>query len=184
MKNTDLISVVEHAVADIKCLKAYDQLENTFVISAIEECMSSLMLKEWAERIANSSDRHSSMTKLSRLLEFLQYWRSMHEYNNAPIRNLDKLPSTCDSARKCLVHQDADHPVWRCRVFKAMTANERYEVVKSNNACILCLEKGHRSANCTVPFRCSAPNCNSAHNVLLHVSLGGGSVSSRNVVSD
>ena len=42
----NMISVVEHAVADIKCLKAYEQLENTFVISAIEECMSPLMLKE------------------------------------------------------------------------------------------------------------------------------------------
>ena len=173
----NMISVVESAVADMKCLSASDQLENALIISAIEESMSKLMLDNWAERIATDKDRHCSATKFMKLMEFLRYWRWMTEYNNANIRNSCASPITETAARKCLVHRDADHPVWRCRAFKVMSANERHNIIKLSNACTLCLEKGHCSANCKVSFRCSSPNCNSEHNILLHgLICGGGTV--------
>ena len=133
--------------------------------------MSGLMLEKWAERIACDDSRKSSATKFHKLLEFLLHWRWLLEYNEADIRKTSTTApfTTAPSAtHMCLVHRDCDHPVWRCRAFKSMTVSQRYDIVKANDACSLCLEVGHGSSNCKMRFRCTSPGCRSAHNVLLH----------------
>ena len=190
-----MIHLVETADSDLKCINASDELENHLIISYIEKSMSKLMLENWAEKIAGEKDRESSKTKFQKLLEFLQHWRWLIEYNDADIRKsppsdystethvencfvhhteMRVMPSShsatlCRSDRKCLVHPNAAHPVWRCRSFRAMTLPERDEVIELNRACTLCLEKGHNSSECKVLFRCTVPGCRSSrHNVLLH----------------
>ena len=71
--------------------------------------------------------------------------------------------------RKCLIHRSADHPIWRCRTFHAMSIADRRQIVKLNNACTHCLETDHHSSKCTKTFRCTVANCgSSSHNALLH----------------
>ena len=181
-----MISLVENAEADLKCLNASDQLENSLIISYIENCMSTRMTEAWAEEIANDKTCKSSKAKFSKLSEFLKHWRWLLEYFEADIRN----PSVSNdshsdtdsdferpSSHKCLVHPDANHPVWRCRAFQAMTLAERNKIVESSAACRHCLVVGHTASDCKLRFRCTAPNCRSSqHNVLLHStdSCGGG----------
>ena len=81
-----MISVVELAEADLKCMNASNQLENSLIISYIENSMSKEMLKAWAEIIANDSARYSSETKFPKLMDFLKHWRWLIEYNEAPVR--------------------------------------------------------------------------------------------------
>ena len=233
----NMISCVENAEADLKCMDASNELENSLIISYIERSMSDQMLQRWGEKIANDEDRKSSHTKLPKLLDFLRHWRWLIEYNNAeiresppdeyfeteasapvrksiinhanicsiptsapvsadhfterkcPVTSLDAensapirncvvnhtfaVPSPASAAlhstrRNCLIHQNAHHPIWQCRVFQAMSLNERKEFIKLNKACTLCLETGHDSSECLKSFRCTVPNCQSRHNVLLH----------------
>ena len=189
-----MINIVETAEADLKCMNAANQLENALIISYIESSMSEKMLTAWAERIANDEDRMLPNTKMPKLLEFLKHKRELLEYCDADIRKtqntdtkipvvessihhvnaavISPAPSCSDlnmSTRKCFIHQESDHPIWRCRTFHAMTLSQRKELITSNNACTLCLEKGHSSADCTKSLRCLIPDCHSTHhNVLLH----------------
>jgi len=142
------------------------ELENSTIISFIEESMSKPMFERWAQKIANDDDADGN--KFQKLLSFLQHWKRMIEYNDSDIRSSTGVDSSKTVVRKCLIHREEDHPIWRCRAFKAMTVRERYDIINSNNACTLCLEKGHCSTNCDKSFRCSASGCRSAHNVLLH----------------
>ena len=169
----NMIAIVENAEADLKCMNAADQLLNPLTISYIENSMSAEILLAWAKEIANKKDCHTSDAKFPMLLEFLKEWRWLIEYNDDDIRKSPNSQShstvVSKSARKCLIHSDDDHPVWRCRVFNAMTLSERKRIIESNNACTHCLERGHSSANCKRTFRCTAPGCHSSsHNVLLH----------------
>ena len=170
-----MVSLVEHAYADLECMGAANELNNALIISEIENSMSQLMMSAWAEKIANDSRRHSSETKLPMLLEFLKHWRWLMEYCEADLRTPPASDSCSDSSpsdsgkRQCLVHHDAHHPVWRCRAFLAMSVAERSNIISSNNACTLCLETGHDSGSCSKSFRCTVAGCRSSrHNALLH----------------
>ena len=168
-----MIHLVETAESDLNCLNASSELENHLIISYIEQSMSKPMLERWAEIIVTENVSKSSDSKFKRLLEFLQHWRWLLEYNNADIRNSSVVDnaSECsnDSKQTCLVHSEAMHPVWQCRSFKAMTVTERYNVVKASNACMHCLVVGHSADDCKRLFCCTAPGCGSSrHNVLLH----------------
>lgn len=168
-----MIRLVETAHADLTCINAVQELQNSTILSLIEQCMPPLMLEEWVRLVV--ADTNSSQAKFDKLLPFLQHWKLMIEYQDADIRKLSapSYVSNCCTPtpapiRKCLVHQDADHPVWRCRVFRNMPLKERQNIIRSNNACSLCLEVGHLSTDCRKTFRCTISGCNSAHNVLLH----------------
>ena len=80
LRSWNMISVVETAEADLTRMNAADQLDNSLIISYIENSMSKQMLQAWAEKIANDKDRHSSKTKLSKLMDFLRHWRWLVEY--------------------------------------------------------------------------------------------------------
>ena len=170
-----MIHLVETADSDLKCMKASSELENYTIISYIEKSMSKEMLERWAEKVIREKC-DSSETKFQNLLEFLQHWKWIIEYNDADIRKSSVTSSNSTDIRsadirkssvapshsferKCLVHQHFGHPVWHCRVFKSMSTAERYNLVKSSNACTLCLEVGHRSSDCNMRFRCTVPRC-------------------------
>ena len=162
----NMINLVETAESDLKCINATTELENSTIISFIEESMSTPMFEHWARIIADVDS--SEVNKFQKLLHFLQHWKRSIEYDSADIRNSSSVDSSQPTTRKCLIHQNENHPVWRCRAFKAMTVRERHDIINSSKACKLCLERGHSSTSCKKTFRCSASGCRSAHNVLLH----------------
>ena len=57
--------------------------------------MSKQMLQTWAEKIANSSDCHSSKSKFPKLMDFLKHLRWLIEYNEASLRK----PRTANSSQ-------------------------------------------------------------------------------------
>ena len=66
-----MINIIETAEADLKCMNAAKELENSLIISYIEKSMSQKMLDAWAEKIANDGDRKYFHTKLPILLDLL-----------------------------------------------------------------------------------------------------------------
>ena len=103
---------------------------------------------------------------------------SINTANSAPIHNCyvnhaiaapSSTTATLHSPRRnCLIHQHAYHPIWQCRVFNAMSLDERKDVIRLSKACTLCLETGHESSECSKTFRCTVTDCRLRHNVLLH----------------
>ena len=91
----------------------------------------------------------------------------MIEYQNANIR-LPVKESTELTDRKCLIHRDCHHPVWRCRAFLSLSVPERLNIVRSSNACTLCLDTGHDERHCSKVSQCSRYGCSQRHNILLH----------------
>ena len=180
-----MIHLVETAASDLNCINAAHELENHMIISYIEESMTKPMLKEWAEHMLHDEDRKSGDTKFKKLIDFLQHCRWIIEYNDADIRKTrpsttSNSSDTADTRKsfasatsnsrdgKCMIHINSGHQLWHCRVFKSMKASERFEIVKLNNACTLCLETGHSSSVCNKRFRCTVSQCGAAHNTLLH----------------
>ena len=58
------------------------------------------------------------------------------------------------------------HPLYRCRSFKALTAEQRREEIMENNYCFNCLKPGHFSFEC--PSLVSCLVCQQNHHSLLH----------------
>ena len=78
--------------------------------------------------------------------------------------------STSQEPRKsviCLVCK-ANHPLWRCTVFKEKTPTQRAKLVAENQLCFSCFQANHSFRNCPQPRKCTKDGCNSSHNTLLH----------------
>ena len=58
------------------------------------------------------------------------------------------------------------HFLFQCEQFNDMTVQLRKAHVESAALCLLCLRGGHKSQECTRPFRCRV--CKQQHNTLLH----------------
>ena len=172
-----MIDTIESAYSDLTCIDAADELCNSTIISFVEESMPKSMFSEWVKLAVSNADC-STTSKFQKLLAFLQEWRRMIEYQDANIRSTPSTWSTpiveasvCHSStsgRKCLIHKNDEHPVWRCRIFRAMSPGKRHDIVSSSNACTLCLDIGHSLSDCPKTFKCTVPGCNASHNFLLH----------------
>ena len=60
------------------------------------------------------------------------------------------------------------HPLFRCKVFREKTPNQRTKIVADNNLCFSCFGKGHNVRNCSRARTCGKENCKLTHNSLLH----------------
>ena len=156
------------------------ELRNGTIISMIERKLPDKMRAEWLERIAEASDGDSD-EKFKPLLNMLNKWKIMIEYDQASIRKTSDTRSTTHFAgashqvkksNTCWIHVAEKHPIWVCQAFKAKTVAERIALTKQNHACEACLEINCTGvtnvANCKKQFKCVIPNCNKLHNKLLH----------------
>ena len=60
------------------------------------------------------------------------------------------------------------HPLFRCKVFREKTPNQRAKIVADNKLCFSCFGKGHNARNCSRTRTCGKDNCKLTHNSLLH----------------
>lgn len=67
---------------------------------------------------------------------------------------------------KCIVCKDANHAVPQCDVFKNMSLNNKWEVVKTKKLCRQCL--GTHRRKCDINKECGVHGCTFKHNPLLH----------------
>ena len=73
----------------------------------------------------------------------------------------------------------SDHLLFKCSKFRDMSVPERKVFIKKIGACLLCLQKGHRVADCPRADKlgsCTIDSCNQPHNSLLHESVASGQV--------
>ena len=173
-----MIRTIERCSSELKAMKRDGEMNNTTIISMIEEKMPPEMSREWIKIVTQKDSKHEEKFKL--LKELLDNWRSRIEYKvssvrNAPVTTTDGgnifLTNSKDTPKQssCWLHKATPgHPIWRCHAFARKSVDERIQLVKENKACFKCLETGHITASCPKTFKCTVDNCNQYHNKLLH----------------
>ena len=173
----DMINTIEKAHQDLLRLGFEKEINNSTIVSIIEERMPENLKKEWIKLAAGTKRLEIASNKFPHLLQLLLEYRERLEYEFSNIRTDESFRGKVhmnnatkgDNKPKCWIHQSSgDHPIWRCRVFENKTPNEKVELVKSKNACFACLEIGHVANRCTRGFKCKEDGCGLPHHQLLH----------------
>ena len=82
-----------------------------------------------------------------------------------PSATLDVQSSSGIQCHLCL----KNHKLYTCYKFRNMSINERYDYVKTNKLCNLCLGKDHLVSNCRSTYTCKVDNCGERHSSSLHL---------------
>ena len=174
-----MIKIVERAHNDLKMIGEESEMNNSTIVSIIEERMPEEMAKEWIKMVTSEVNVHEN--KFKHLMRLMNQWRDRIEYKLGNIRNVGEVVGETyygqgtvtpygTKRQTCWLHQqdNGDHPIWRCKIFRNKPVEERIELVKTNKACYSCLEVSHTSSNCTRGFKCRERGCNQSHHQLLH----------------
>ncbi|XP_041988165.1 uncharacterized protein LOC121739697 [Aricia agestis] len=73
---------------------------------------------------------------------------------------------------KCPICTDR-HALFRCAAFKKLSVQKRWDTVKQEGLCFLCLSSRHRRYNCKAK-QCGMQGCKRPHHPLLHEERSGG----------
>ncbi|XP_055612530.1 uncharacterized protein LOC129759143 [Uranotaenia lowii] len=63
-------------------------------------------------------------------------------------------------------HCQGSHELWKCDAFKKVSLSDRYTTLRKAGACFNCLQKGHRTTNCSSESTCK--KCKKRHHTILH----------------
>ena len=75
--------------------------------------------------------------------------------------------------KRCVACDSPDSPsLFKCKAFKKLTPENRFEIAKHNYLCYNCLKGGHGSADCKTDSTCAAKGCRMKHTKFLHVTCG------------
>jgi hypothetical protein len=180
----NMINTVEKAYRDLVQIGSEIEMSNSYMISMIEKKLPDQMRMEWIKLIAEKGEKDSQVV-FSMLMEFLARWRKIIEYDAAAIRKTsDKKivgqtnhvaknrQQKSEKSEACWIHEDGNHPVWKCKIFQMMTVKDKLELVKQKQACHACFEtscKGSKDpAECGKAFKCPMKGCGKPHNILIH----------------
>ncbi|XP_065088026.1 uncharacterized protein LOC135709560 [Ochlerotatus camptorhynchus] len=72
------------------------------------------------------------------------------------------LVATADKCPQC----SNNHALWKCDFFKKANLTDRYNTLRRIGACFNCLQKGHRTVECSSEHSCK--KCNKRHHTFLH----------------
>ena len=176
-----LINTVDKAYRDLSRIGAGQEMCNSSIIAIIEKKLPDEIRFDWVQTIAENGEVDSSVV-FEMLLVCLKKWRQVIEYDEAAIRKGPERKSGAahftgikqrqNKNETCWIHEDGEHPIWKCRIFQAMSHKEKLDMVKEKLACHACLEvscKGSKDPdNCSRKFKCQVKGCDKSHNVLLH----------------
>ena len=181
-KTLEMINVIEKAYGDLKGLGMEIEMNNSTIVSFIEERLPPEIDMEWIN-IASAKDNNCSL--FPSLLELLQDFKRRIEYKMSDLRRLSETKGLTGHTgvkqeeeirnynnqrkQRCWLHPDSsDHSIWLCQALQEKSAMERYNVVRDHRACYKCLSKGHFAPQCRRNFVCREKDCNLSHHTLLH----------------
>ena len=96
--------------------------------------------------------------------------KKSHENNdkdNKPNKMFSATITTSQQKLSCLKCGDR-HPVWRCKEYKKLSPQSRFQLLMGKRLCYNCMKDGHVSTNCTSKNACLAPECKQKHHTSLH----------------
>ena len=82
----------------------------------------------------------------------------------------------------CVVCRTSKHPLYACRKFRSLSAEQRMDVVRKNQLCFNSLQSGHFKPQCTSDQKCQ--KCRKPHHTLLHAQFNSDSETKANDGAD
>ena len=64
---------------------------------------------------------------------------------------------------------NGNHRLFYCHSFKSMQPRARFDIVRSNKLCFVCLLPGHFVTDCRKQITCSVPTCGKRHTKFIHL---------------
>ena len=172
------------------------EVENTYILKEIESKLNYDDLQKWLESTGDNVDNR----KVEDIAIWLEKQTDLRNIAQLSIRrNISNIPNEYNkkfgshsiaanamgkSNYRCGVCRTDTHEIVECVTFLALPHNEKWESVKKNRLCFLCLNGNHQRTSCEEK-RCE--ECNGPHHTLLHNPLkrqDGYTVNTTNLISD
>ncbi|XP_058810927.1 uncharacterized protein LOC131675801 [Topomyia yanbarensis] len=166
------------------CTKNVDALKNLGLpVEGLGECMlinriaSKLDIetrKAWElnhvdDTLPGYDDTLEFLRERCKVLEKIQPDLKQTMKSQRPVRSAQdvkgKTSTLVATSNKCPQCSDG-HELWRCDTFKNVNLSEKYNLLRRIGACFNCLQKGHRTNNCTSKHTCK--KCRKFHHTMLH----------------
>ena len=166
-----LHDVVQQHVRALKTLGC--DLPGKFITSMIELKLDVDTLFEWQKH----SQAEADVPHYQELLDFIDLRAQASETSCAtpkrqtqlsrkPHSRVTSFATSSDIDNTCAVCKTEKHPLYICTKFKAMSPEDKMEVVKVNRLCTNCLGGGHFRNQCKSMHKCKV--CQKRHHTLLH----------------
>ena len=188
---TRLVEIVERAERDLKRLGKEHELNNTTIVSLIEEKLPEQELREWIKLVTGEERKTITANKFAYLLQFLSGIKRRIEYKQSDIRYSSSSSNSSDrsitgmahhlenkyledgakkpgSSSRCAMHSPSSHNTSECKAFSELPFNEKMKKAKERGLGFSCLKPSHRSVDCTSRVNCSVEGCARFHHKLLH----------------
>ena len=159
-----MIKTIERAHRDLKSLGLEREINNSTIVSMIEQKLPTETEKEWIKFVTGENRSELSMNKFPALLKLLLQFKERIEYlsaaslrvrstveggvntiNEDGVKEKDPYHETDKRVWSWLHPDSKDHPIWRCQTFTGKSAAEKLELVQKHKACLSCLSQGHAS---------------------------------------
>ena len=158
----------------MRAIKSMGYSPWTFVTSVLETKLDQTTMFEWQKHSQGSK----KVPDYLELLEFLDLRARATENNKGePERKHSSNPSLKKTASRpsyavnademCVACKKANHPLYACKSFQALSHEKKMSVVKDNKLCMNCLCSGHFVKECPSPQRCK--KCHQPHHSWLHI---------------
>lgn len=175
---TDLRKLIDTCTKNVDALKnlglPVEGLGECMLINRIASKLDSETRKAWElnhvdDDLPCYDDTLEFLRERCKVLEKIQPIVKQVFKSQKPVRNVQDvkgktstLVATPDKCPQC----SESHELWRCDSFKNAVLSDKYNVLRRLGACFNCLQKGHRTINCTSKHTCK--KCRKSHHTILH----------------
>ena len=110
--------------------------------------------------------RHD-LNDLKQVLDRFKYRKTYTVYSEN-----DDDPPGGTRTKPCSCCGGSDHKIWKCRLYRNASADERWRIAKERRLCFRCLGNDHQGKDCRRSQKCKIDGLN--HHTLLHNPQVGG----------
>lgn len=188
-----LVDMVERCYKGLERIGMESEISNSTIIGTIEDRLPPSLKMRWSIEVCSddsqltANQQEEPKSRFQQLLDFLLRHRRAMEYSNVDlkIKKTPKMPEasvhhvqkTDDESSEnerqtrvpgCWYHSTNSHTIHECTVYANASVNERWDMVRDQRVCWLCLKRGHRQADCYSNKECGVDGCKSKHHKTLH----------------
>lgn len=166
---------VENISVTMKIAKLSEHLWNPILLSEMVERLPCQLKLEWATHKFNNPEsnievfglwlKQKAMTYATILVKPPNILSSSEKHKSRHSFNIHQE----SEPRKCIVCAEKCDNLESCEKFKEMSLNDKWNVVKNNHLCRICLIQ-HKSKMCSRQDLCGIDDCQYRHHALLHKS--------------
>ena len=141
------------------------ELKDGFLYLQLKKKLTQNLLTQY-QRWIREKDNPEDIYSLS---EFINQESDFRTTASEAIKGLtDTKQRSYQITSTCSLCEEKNHSLDFCEVFKSMSCQERWEIVKQQKRCFRCLRTKHIAKNCKQSKKCNIESCERDHHSLLH----------------